>query len=270
MTKPGILVFDSGVGGLSVLAEIQQIRPDADFVYVADNEFFPYGAKEETVLIERVAAVVKAVIAASDVDISIVVIACNTASTICLPRLRSILSIPVVGTVPAIKPAAAMSHSRVIGLLGTAGTVRRRYTQELIEQFAQDCHVIRVGSSALVTQAEHWLTESRIDDDVLRQEIAPFFTDDPETAKLDVIVLACTHFPLLAERLNALAPHPVTWIDSGAAIARRCDLLLTDAGYRSQPCALSVGSSLITGGNQGVYAAVFARFHLAAPGFFVP
>ena len=266
MTRPGILVFDSGVGGLSVLAEIQKIWPQANFLYVADTAFFPYGNKEEAILVKRVADVVTAAIATAAFPVSIIVIACNTASTVCLPHLRSVVTIPVVGTVPAIKPAAALSQSRIIGLLGTPGTVSRRYTHELIEQFAKDCQVIRIGSAALVAEAEQWLTGGDIHPQVLADEIAPFFADDPAIGGLDVIVLACTHFPLLSDHLRQIAPRQVEWIDSGAAIARRCRLLLEQAGFSSISGLLHQGASQITSPiDHEKYARVFAQFSLDPP-----
>lgn len=265
MERGNILVFDSGVGGLSVLGEIAALRPDVNLAYIADTAFFPYGTRPEDQLIVRVHDVVHATIAACPFVIDQVVIACNTASTICLPRLRETLTIPVVGTVPAIKPAASMSQSRVIGLLGTPGTVRRHYTAALIDQFARDCTVIRIGSAALVTQAEQWLTGGTLDEDVIALEIAPFFANEQGTCATDIIVLACTHFPLLKPVLTSMSPRPVTWIDSGAAIARRCDFLLQQQG-KAVIEGMGQRISWITGGSSSsAYAYAFERFDLAAP-----
>jgi len=263
---PGILVFDSGVGGLSVCTEIQHLRPDAHILYVADTGFFPYGSKDEGVLSRRVCDVVRTAIAQSNHPIHIIVIACNTASTVCLPELRDMVRVPVVGTVPAIKPAATQSKSRVIGLLGTPGTVRRRYTQELIDQFAPDCQIIRVGSAALVQQAEQSLTGTPLDDAILATEIAPFFA--PDAAGLDIVVLACTHFPLLRADLMRLAPTSVDWIDSGAAIARRTDLLLQQAGFSPTAApSLPPGSQSMTTAPdlEHRYQRAFGMFGLCPP-----
>lgn len=212
---PKILVFDSGVGGLSILGEVRQRLPHCNYVYACDNAAFPYGTKSEDELIARVDAVLKALIARIEPDI--VVIACNTASTVALPKIRAHFSKPVVGVVPAIKPAAQLSHSKVIGLLATPGTVNRPYTQRLIDDFAPHCTVIRVGSTELVTIAEEKLRGVRPDIDRLKSILAPIFAD-PRT---DTLVLACTHFPLLLAELQQAAPRPLQWVDSAEAIARR-------------------------------------------------
>lgn len=215
-----VLVFDSGVGGLSILSEIRQHIPGCELVYACDNAAFPYGTKDEAELVERVDAVLKALIAQIDPDI--VVVACNTASTVALPHIRNHFHKPVVGVVPAIKPAAQLSQSRVIGLLATPGTVSRPYTQQLIDEFAPDCTIIRVGSTELVQLAEQKLRGQSPDPEKLREILAPIFTN-PRT---DTLVLACTHFPLLRDELEAAAPRAIQWVDSGAAIARRVKSLL--------------------------------------------
>ncbi len=224
-----ILVFDSGVGGLSVLHALRQRLPTCHYVYACDNAAFPYGTKDETTLIERVDQVLHALIRAEAPHI--VVVACNTASTLALPRIRAHFSDPVVGVVPAIKPAATLSKTRVFGLLGTPGTVRRPYTQQLIDEFAGDCKIVRVGSSELVQLAEAALRGQPPGLAQLRDILAPFF-DHP---LLDCIVLACTHFPLLKKELTAACPRPITWIDSGEAIARRVASLLPTVSSMAPP-----------------------------------
>ncbi len=219
-----ILVFDSGVGGLSVLHTLRQRLPECRYVYACDNAAFPYGTKDEATLIERVDQVLHALIRQEAPDI--VVVACNTASTLALPRIRAHFRDPVVGVVPAIKPAAALSKTRVFGLLGTPGTVQRPYTQQLIDEFASDCAIVRVGSSELVQLAEAALRGHPPRPAQLRDILAPFFAH----SSLDCIVLACTHFPLLKKELTAACPRPITWIDSGEAIARRVASLLPTDG----------------------------------------
>ena len=219
---PKILVFDSGVGGLSVLAALRERLPGCDFVFACDNAAFPYGTKSEAELMARVDRVVRQLIHHLSPDL--LVIACNSASTIALPRLRAQLRQPVVGVVPAIKPAAQISATKVIGLLGTPATVRRGYTRQLIADFAAHCQVISLGSAALVEIAEQALRGVPPDPDELREILAPLF----EVELLDTLVLACTHFPLLTAELNAVAPRPLHWIDSGAAVARRVASLLPD------------------------------------------
>lgn len=215
-----ILVFDSGVGGLSVLKEISRHSPNAELVFASDNAAFPYGILSEEHLMERVIKVVGRLI--EKTNPSIAVIACNSASTLVLEELRHRFDIPFVGVVPAIKPAAKQSKSKVIGLLATPGTIERSYTDALIADFASDCTLVRVGSSELVQMAEQKLRGIAPDKAMLKEIVAPF----SEQQDLDVIVLACTHFPLLIEELEPLLPAKVHWIDSGEAIARRVESLL--------------------------------------------
>lgn len=214
-----ILVFDSGVGGLSILADLKERLPDCEFVYASDNAAFPYGSKSEDFLIRRVKDVLDALIQLTEPDI--IIVACNTASTVVLPHIRDHFKTPVIGVVPAIKPAVAISETGTIGLLGTPATVKREYTQQLINDFATDCNVIKVGSSRLVDIAERALRGIKPDRDELSTIIAPFFIDQ----NLDTVVLACTHFPLILNDLTEAAPRSVAWVDSGEAIARRVKLL---------------------------------------------
>src|SRR3954464_13938799 len=224
-----IVLFDSGLGGLTVLREIALVRPDARFIYVADDAFFPYGHHSEAHIIARVVPMVGELIGAHSPDL--VVIACNTASTLVLSHLRAEYGVPFVGTVPAIKPACASSKSRRVSVLGTKGTVQREYTQALIRDFAQGCQVTLVGAAALASLAEAALTGGDVADEAIRAEIAPCFVEDDgdKTVRTDTVVLACTHFPLLMERLEVLAPWPVDWIDPAPAIARRVVELLGPA-----------------------------------------
>jgi glutamate racemase len=220
---PQALVFDSGVGGLSVLREIAHLLPQLRLTYAADNAAFPYGTKTEAELVARVSAVIGALVETAKPDI--VVIACNTASTTALAAVRQFLTIPVVGVVPAIKPAAASSQSRVIGLLGTKATVSTAYTAALIKQFADGCTVLTHGSPELVEAAERKLQGLPPGDAEIAAAMAHLF-GQPGGDRLDTVVLGCTHFPLLAAELAAAAPHPVAWMDSGAAIARRVATIL--------------------------------------------
>ncbi len=225
-SPPTILVFDSGLGGLTVLREIVRARPDAHYVYVADDAFFPYGHHSEAEIIARVVPLMGELIAAHAPDL--VVIACNTASTLVMPHLRERYTVPFVGTVPAIKPACARSKTRRVSVFGTRGTVNREYTRALIRDFAQGCEVTLVGSPELASLAEAALNGGAVSDEAILAEIKPCFVGDANDAKArtDTIVLACTHYPLLLDRLKRLAPWPVEWIDPAPAIARRvCDLL---------------------------------------------
>ncbi len=222
-TRPHVLVFDSGVGGLSVLREISALLPSVRLTYAADNGFFPYGAKPEDALVARVSSVMRALV--KEVSPDLAVIACNTASTTALDAVRGFLTIPVIGVVPAIKPAAAASRTRVIGLLGTATTVATRYTAGLISEFATGCRVLTHGANELVEAAERKMQGLPVDEAVVAGVLSRLF-DQPGGDALDVVVLGCTHFPLLGAELAALSPHPVAWMDSGAAIARRVATML--------------------------------------------
>jgi glutamate racemase len=223
---PRILVFDSGVGGLSVLHEIQRRLPVCEFIYASDNEAFPYGIKSEDELITRVDKVLRQILASHPVDI--IVIACNTASTVALPHIRNHFTQPIVGVVPAIKPAAIRSRSKVIGLLATPGTVSRPYTHDLIRQHAAECVVIKVGTSELVQMAEQKLRGEQFSMARLTKILAPF-RDHADARQLDTLVLACTHFPLLLDELKQALPDHIDFIDSGEAIARRVEFLLSES-----------------------------------------
>jgi glutamate racemase len=215
---PTILVFDSGLGGLTVFSELLKARPDARFVYAADDAGFPYGRLSESALGLRVLTVMERLIRLYDPGL--VVIACNTASTLVLPNLRARFAIPFVGTVPAIKPAAKVTRTGHLTVLATPGTVARDYTRDLIETYAAGCRVNLVGSRKLAGFAEAELAGMPVPDEGLRAELAPCFVEDA-AGRTDVIALGCTHYPLLLSRFEALAPWPVTWIDPAPAIARR-------------------------------------------------
>ena len=244
---PTILVFDSGLGGQTVLREIVKLRPSARYVYVADDAFFPYGQHAEEAIIARVVPLMGELIDAHAPDL--VVIACNTASTLVMAAIREAYGVPFVGTVPAIKPACASSKSRRVSVLGTKGTVKREYTKALIRDFAQGCEVTLVGAEHLASLAEAALRGERVADDAIAAEIAPCFVTDGNGAdtRTDTIVLACTHYPLLMERLTRLAPWPVDWIDPAPAIARRVANLL---GATDHPAASDPALFVFTSGQQ--------------------
>jgi glutamate racemase len=265
MRSPSILVFDSGVGGLTVFREVARARPDARLTYVADDALFPYGKVPETTLIARVSALMGQLIAAHSPDL--VVIACNTASVQVLPALRERFSVPFVGTVPAIKPACAASQSKHVSVLGTEVTVAREYTHALIRNFGQGCDLTLVGSARLAGFAEMALSGHAVDDEDIRLEIAPCFVEDG-AERTDTIVLACTHYPLLLERFERLAPWPVRWIDPAPAIARRVVDLI---GPKTEAPRPATAHAIFTSGRKpsGDLAAALADFGLE-PGELAP
>jgi glutamate racemase len=227
-----LLFFDSGVGGLSVLGATQAVLPQASLVYVADSAGFPYGTKSEAEIAARVPALLGRL--AERYDPRLIVIACNTASTIALQHVRAALDVPIVGTVPAIKPAAEASKTRVIGVLGTDATVRQPYVDDLAARFASDCIVLRHGSAALVELAEAKLRGEATDIAEYRAAIAGLF-DPPGGERIDVVVNACTHFPLVSDELAQAAPHPVRFVDGAAGIARRVAHLTAGQGWPDMP-----------------------------------
>jgi glutamate racemase len=235
-----LLIFDSGIGGLSVLKPIAKLLPNAPIVYVADSAFYPYGTKSEAEIADRLPTVLGQLAARYDPEL--IVIACNTASTIALDAVREALKLPVVGTVPAIKPAAALSASRVIGVLGTEATVRQPYVDRLAKEFASDCTILRHGSARLVDLAEAKLRGEPTQLEEFRS-ILHGLLDQPGGAEMDVIVLACTHFPLVEQELKAAARRPMQFGDGKEGIARRTAWLTRG---RAWPAAPSPGIAVFT------------------------
>lgn len=235
-----ILLFDSGVGGLSVLSAIRAKIPMAPIIYAADNAGYPYGTKSEAEIASRVPALLGRL--AERFRPRIIVIACNTASTIALAHVRAALDLPIVGTVPAIKPAAELTKSGVIGVLGTEATVRQPYVDDLSAKFAAGKTVLRHGSPGLVTGAEAKLRGEAVDPDTIARAIAGL-RDQPGGDRIDVIVLACTHFPLLQDELQAAAGPGVTLIDGAAGIARRIAYLTEGQPW---PAAAAPGVAVFT------------------------
>jgi glutamate racemase len=233
-----ILFFDSGVGGLSVLGPTRELLPNAPIIYAADSAGFPYGKRSEAEIASRVPALLGRLVERYHPRLA--VIACNTASTIALDHVRSALDLPVVGTVPALKPAAETSKSRVIGVLGTEATVRQPYVDDLAAKFAADCTIIRHGSPELVELAEAKLAGEEINLDAIRKAAQPMFDAD---GRIDTVVLACTHFPLLQDELRAAFPD-VNYIDGGPGIARRIAYLTREQPWPASP---SVGTLVFTG-----------------------
>lgn len=226
MRAPEILIFDSGVGGLSVAGCIRRQLPGAHLSYLADNACFPYGDQPEELVSARCVSLVQQARLHKPVDV--IVIACNTASTVVLPHLRAVIDIPVVGVVPAIKPAARLSDNGRIGLLATPATVKRVYLEQLVIDFAADCVIERVGHPDLVRWIEAWVAGVPLPESRLRSALEPF-----RLADVDTVVLGCTHYPLILDTLKALLPTVRHWIDSGEAIARQTAHLLAQRGFDS-------------------------------------
>ncbi len=223
-----VLVLDSGVGGLSICRSLLKTCPHISIQYLADDECFPYGTKDNEFLVARLSELISRCHERFQFDL--VILACNTISTLLLPHLREQFDVPFVGVVPAIKPAAALSKTKHIGLLATLGTVSRPYTDELVRDFAEDCSVLKVGSNELVQQAEILLNDGVADEFVIEEALRPFGS---AAEHIDTIVLGCTHFPLLHEYFSKLMPD-VHFVDSGEAIARRvCFLIACGESFNS-------------------------------------
>ncbi len=227
-----ILIFDTGVGGLSVLEPIRKLLPKAPIVYAMDRAGYPYGQKPEAELTARVPALLGRLVEHTGARLA--VIACNTASVIALDPVRAALALPIVGTVPAIKPAAALSKTRVIGVLGTEQTVRQAYVDNLSQEFASDCIIIRHGTHDLVALAEAKFRGQDADPAAYRAIMDGLF-DQPDGDRIDTVVLACTHFPLVEEELAAAAPRPVTFVHGGDGIARRVAQLTEGQPWPATP-----------------------------------
>jgi glutamate racemase len=259
---PNIILFDSGLGGLTVYREVVGALPGARYLYVADDAFFPYGGRDEGVLIARLLELMGGLIATQRPDL--VIIACNTASTLVLPQLRTRFEVPFIGTVPAIKPACAASVSKRVSVLGTQSTIAREYTKALIRDFANGADITLVGSGELAALAEAQLRGEAVDDAAIAAELNPCFVE-ADGRRTDTVVLACTHYPLLLDRLTRLAPWPVRFIDPAPAIARRAlELMGTPLGTPPAAPAGERARILFTSGREPspALAAALAGFGL--------
>ena len=236
-----LLVFDSGIGGLGVVAEIRRLLPRAGLTYLADDEFYPYGEKPDDALLARILTVVGKGIAAARPNA--VVIACNTASTVALGHLREAFALPFIGCVPPVKPAAVASRARHIGLLATAATIRRPYLTGLIEKFADGCTVYTHGTPVLADLAERKFRTGTLDPDAVAQAIAPLFARRG-AEQIDAIALGCTHYTFLLPEFSALRPG-IGWFDPAGPVARQT-VAVTEK-LRASPVGELAGTALFTG-----------------------
>ena len=220
--KPTILLYDSGIGGLTIYDEVRKALPNAHYLYCFDNALFPYSEKSEQELITQAVKIVQKIAEKQPLDL--VVVACNTASTVVLPALRANFSFPIVGTVPAIKPAATISETKTIGLLATVGTIKRPYVLDLIQKYASDCEVEKIGQTKIVELAEEKLLNGKVDVDALVDCVKEWKVH----SKLDTVILGCTHFPFLKAELKQILPNVKFFVDSGEAIAKRVKSLIAE------------------------------------------
>nr|WP_321459919.1 glutamate racemase [uncultured Cohaesibacter sp.] len=220
---PNILVFDSGLGGLSVLSALTATLPFANYLFLADDARFPYGDLADDELIDGLISLIEKTCV--DYAPDLLVVACNTASTVALTALRERFSFPIVGIVPAIKPAAHATRTGHFAVIATPGTIRRSYTRDLIRDYASGCVVDLIACNRLARLAESYLLDGERNEAAVLVEIESAF-DKGQGDAVDVIVLGCTHYPLLLPVLEAVAPRPVLWIDPAHAVARRVMHLL--------------------------------------------
>lgn len=262
-----ILLFDSGVGGLTVYDALRDVLPDAPVIYAADLAGLPYGSKTETQIATRVAGLLGRM--AERYQPRLACIACNTASTIALGMVRDVLEIPVVGTVPAIKPAAALTRTGTIGLVGTEATIRQAYVDDLEAKFAGGKRLLRVAAPGLVEAAEAKLRGRGVDPALIADVHARLMAMEG-AAQLDTLVLACTHFPLLADELAAaFGPH-VAQVDGAQGIARRIAHLLEGQSFAPPGPNRPLNRFIVTGpiaGAAGLETALCARGFSAAEAF---
>ena len=230
-----VLVFDSGIGGLTVLREARVLMPERRFVYVADDAGFPYGGWPEDRLRARIVGLFETLL--REQRPALCIVACNTAFTVAGAALRAAYpDMLFVGTVPAIKPAAERTRSGHVSVLATPGTVRRDYTRDLIQSFATQCDMNLVGSPRLARMAEAYVRGLPVSDEAVAAEIAPCFVTAGDK-RTDIVVLACTHYPFLVNVFRRLAPWPVDWLDPAEAIARRARSLLPRQADAWHPAA---------------------------------
>ncbi len=251
---PHLLVLDSGLGGLSVLQALRESLPQVALFYIADTAAFPYGSRSPEALSVRACDVIEA--ARQHAEIAQIVIACNTLSTLCLDTLRTRIELPIVGTVPAIKVAAAQSKTKRFTLLATPNTADSAYSYDLITKYASGCIVDRVGAAHLAACAEQWLLEGTCDIELILSDIAPCFHDDTD-GKTDILVLGCTHYPFLSPFIKDVAPWQVALIDPAPAIAKQAQRVWNPEHMTALPTHIACVTR-----QQDVsrYHAVFTRF----------
>ncbi len=222
-TSPRVLAFDSGIGGLGIVAALRDALPSAKIDYLADTAVYPYGEQDDAFLIARIVSLIQEAVTRLSPDA--VVIACNTASTLALEALRGVCSVPVIGCVPPIRWAARLSRTRVIGLLATTATVRRPYVAALQARFAPDCTLIAHGARHLADCAEAVFRGAPADPELIRRALAGL-SDHPEGGKIDAVALGCTHYTFLMDAFRAASPEGVAWLDPAAAVARQTATVL--------------------------------------------
>lgn len=229
--KIGIL--DSGVGGLSVLREIHSLLPGAQLHYVADSSWCPYGNKAGELIRERVTKIADYLLGEGA---EILVIACNSATIHAVGSLRAIYPLPIVGMEPAVKPAAEVTHSGVIGVLATEASIAGEKFHQLVHTHARGVRVITRPCPRFVELVEEGILEGAEADLAVDEAVTPLLESGS-----DVLVLGCTHYPFLREAIEHRIPQNVTLIDTGPAVARRVkDLVDGTADLPKNPSEIHI------------------------------
>jgi glutamate racemase len=222
-----VAIFDSGLGGLSVLRAVRVALPDERLIYVADSLYAPYGERDDDFIADRTLAIGEWLVSQGAKTL---VVACNTATSQSIAQTRERLPIPVIGVEPGIKPAALTSQTRVVGVLATAGTLRSARFQALAERHTSDCHFILQPGHGLVQAVERCDTNSPELVALLRSYVQPMLD-----ANADTLVLGCTHYPFLDEAIRSIAGDRLTLVDTSVAIARQLERQLDSFGLRAAP-----------------------------------
>ncbi len=214
MTQSGTTgIFDSGVGGISVLQHIRQTLPDEHLVYVADSGHVPYGDKSPAYIEQRSHTLTRFLIEQGS---DAIVIACNTATVAAVASLRNHYSIPIVGMEPAVKPAVSATRSGVVGVLATVGTLESARFAALLERFGDEVEIITQGCPGLVEQVELGELNSDKTRELIKRYTTPLLMRGADT-----IILGCTHFPFLSSQIQEIVGDHIKLIDTGAAVARQ-------------------------------------------------
>lgn len=216
--KQPIGIFDSGVGGLNLWKPIRELLPQENTIYIADNAFSPYGKRSKDEIISRTFQVVESLIKK---ECKLIVVACNTATTNAIDKLREKFDLPFVGIEPALKPAALQSQTKTIGVLATQGTLSSKLFEKTSHAHAQGIKVVEQIGTGLVTAIEENGLETPALKTLLSNHLKPMLEQN-----IDRLVLGCTHYPYLVPLLEELLPPQVVVVDNSMAIAKQTQYLL--------------------------------------------
>lgn len=225
MNNNPIGVFDSGVGGLSILSEIHQLLPNETTIYVADQAFMPYGSKTKEELTERAEKIIRFF---TNKGAKAVIIACNTATVAAIKQMRKEFDLPILGVVPVIKTVSEATKTGIVAVFATPATSKSEYLEELIKEFAKDKTVLAIGETHLEDLIEEGETDSEEVMGILNKELKPLLKKN-----VDAIALGCTHYPFIKNQIQTIVGKNVLVADSGGAVARRLKQVLENEGLLS-------------------------------------